>query len=190
MDQVLTLDKQINSFNQIPMSHLKKEDFLPIFVTIYGQLNHFEFSDLKKVKSVLEYYQIVKENESEEDDITLNYYMKIYSSGVYTQFIEDIGQMQYPNSEETLYQLELEYIELLKSDEPLVLKIQKYMNLLCVLDRLSSFVSQRTFYIMHNMLLYYKELLQIVPESLEEFANIYENLVKQDVYQKYKRKTF
>ncbi len=178
--------ERYKKFNQKKVVDLTKDDFIYYFTLFLKEISSYDFKQLKEVDSVLNYYDIVADLNSNKfitDEEVSNLYEKVISSSIYISYKEKEFLLNYPLCEESLYQLELDYISFLRNKNA---TLKEYKNILEILFFLLPVASEKTIYIVHNILLYYKFGKMENEGKEKKVAALYEELCCSKVYQKLK----
>ena len=174
------ISKKINEVSQL--------EFLEYFNTFNSEIHNYDLKQLKFMDSILQYFKIVIETRNEDIEWNVNKaYQKIISSAVYQRYKEKEIKLIYPLCEDSLYDLELDFIFFIKDENH---TLEQYYILLQSLLHLLPVVTEKTIYIVHNILLYYKDLKEknIDFERLDkEMTSFYNNIKNSNVYQKFRK---
>ena len=129
--------------------YLKKEDFFPLFSYYRVHLREFDLPNFKRFDAVLKKYQ--------------------------KEFYSRIDEEDYPHCTNSLYLLENAFVDLVREQRT---DDVSYFDLLEKLYYLSDVVDENTFYIMHNILLYYQDIKKREPSYILDL-NVLEKLYTQ-----------
>lgn len=180
-------EKYQNLINK-KVSEVSQLDFLDYFNKFSNEINNYNVEQLRFMDSILQYFKIVIETRDEDIDFSVNKaYQKIISTGIYQKYKEREIELSYPLIEDSLYDLELDYVSFLKNENH---TLEQYYILLQSLLYLLPVVTKKTIYIVHNILLYYKEL-EIKNVDFETYGDVmtdsYNKIKNSKVYQKFKK---
>lgn len=188
------LEKYIKKIENKKISELDL-DFEVFFSEVKKDLFDYQLEDFILLEKILEYYKIFRKCRENQDadcqDIEDQLYQNIIESGFYQKYLNDCFKINYPKCEESLYRLEFQFVAFLRNQEEKI-DIDKYHNILYTLDYLSDFINEKTIYIAHNILLFYKHILDkeeyLSYENKKPIDNLYQSLMDTNSsYQKYKR---
>ncbi len=179
-------EKFDNQFREIVNKEiLQKQDFDPMFTffRVHAReldLNCFKKFDILFTKYQQEYFSIL---EASEEDAS---YLEIRHSEIYNMHKERLIQFEYPRCSNSLYYLEDEFIYIVKRQ---IVNDATYYDLLEKLFYLKGVVDEKTLYIMHNILLYYQDVIKVEPTyilGLTDLEKMY-SLFKKEECQKIKK---
>ncbi len=163
---------------------LQKSDFLPIFSYYRKHLEELDLSSFGVFDDILVKYQKQYFSRIEDEEVD-EYYLEIIYSEVYNLYKEIKMHLEYPHDTNSLYILEDAFIELLREQ---TIDDVSYFDLLEKLYYLSDVVDENTFYVMHDILLYYQDIEKKEPSYILGFNDLNKlyGLVKKE-YQKIKK---
>ena len=156
-------EKFDNQFREIVNKEiLQKQDFDPMFTFFRVHARELDLS---------------------EEDAS---YLEIRHSEIYNMHKERLIQFEYPRCSNSLYYLEDEFIYIVKRQ---IVNDATYYDLLEKLFYLKGVVDEKTLYIMHNILLYYQDVIKVEPTyilGLTDLEKMY-SLFKKEECQKIKK---
>lgn len=139
-------DDLISIVEKKTVTEVTPQDFISIFESIYPFLEEFDISQLAKVETILTYYSVVKKVNKKEWKEADEHYYAIFNSYAYKDYLKVPFLAKYPLCEESLFDLELDFVQFLKQknrkDE-----LTEYKNILITLNYLSDYISSNTIYI-------------------------------------------
>lgn len=171
------MNNEFNFFESIDdikkIKDIKKSDFLKLLIYCNNNLEHFSLDKLKKVDNLLNYYyEAFKEYDLDYETDSDFYYYLLRNSKIYKMYEEYKIKIAYPKVEDSLYKLELEFIEIIKKEQ---IDTYEYNKLLKKIYYLKDCLTEKTSYILHNILLYYKDI-ESIKRTCENNKVLYKDL--------------
>lgn len=197
------LKKYVRIFENKSYVQIRGE-FLKVFREICSNIKEYGIEEFITVDQILSHYKNFRIFVDKKDRKKKQYieedrlYEQIISSPFYIEFLNCKFLANYPKCEESLYKLELDFQKFLREMEVTlvrkdkVINIDRYNEILATLDYLSDFINERTIYIAHNIILYYKDILRTneyaVYRDKNNLIGNYQSITESNSnYQKYKR---
>lgn len=197
------LEKYVRIFENKSYVQIRGE-FVKVFNEIYSNITEYGIEEFITVDQILSHYKNFRIFVDKKDRKKKQYieedrlYEQIISSPFYIEFLNCKFLANYPKCEESLYKLELDFQKFLKEMEVTlvrkdkVINIDRYNEILAILDYLSDFINERTIYIAHNIILYYKDVIKTneyaVYRDKDNLIGNYQSITESNSnYQKYKR---
>lgn len=165
--------------------YLKKGDFLPLFSYYRVHLRELDLPNFKRFDAILKKYQKEFYSRIDEEEVD-TYYLEIRDKKEYILYKSMEMHLDYPHCTNSLYLLEDAFVDLVREQ---ITDDVAYFDLLEKLYYLSDVVDEKTFYIMHNILLYYQDIEKSEPSyilNLNALENLYTQVKVE--YQKIKNR--